>query len=201
LRKFLGICNFHQQFILNYSSYVEPLLLLLRKGNKWQWTDALQQAFETLRAKFAHSIQLIHPDEQKGWIINADASGRAIGSVLLQERDDGGFSIVSAASRVLNRTEQRYTTCEEELLAIGYALQRFRIYIYGRKVTLFTDNKALLFLHRCNITSNRAAGWMVQIQEYDLEIRHIRGVQNHLAGILSRNPSGMTEEQTRFDPT
>jgi hypothetical protein len=26
LRNFLGICNFHQQFILNYSTYVEPLL-------------------------------------------------------------------------------------------------------------------------------------------------------------------------------
>jgi hypothetical protein len=38
---------------------------------------------------------------------------------------------------------------------------------------------------------------MVQIQEYDLEIRHIRGVQNHLADILSRNPSGMTDEQRR----
>jgi len=38
---------------------------------------------------------------------------------------------------------------------------------------------------------------MVQIQEYDLEIRHSRGVQNHLADILSRNPSGMTDEQTR----
>jgi hypothetical protein len=96
-----------------------------------------------LRAKFAHSIQLIHPDEQKGWIVNADASGRGIGSVLLRERNDGVLSTVSTASRVLNRTEQRYTTCEKELLAIVCALQRFRIYIYGRKVTLFTDNKAL----------------------------------------------------------
>ena len=75
LRKFFGICDFHQQFILDYSTYVEALLILLRKGNKWQWTDALQQAFETLRAKFSHSIQLIHKYEQKGWIINPDASG------------------------------------------------------------------------------------------------------------------------------
>ena len=98
-------------------------------------------------------------------MIYSDASGLAIGSVLLQERDDGGYNIVSTASRVLNQTEQRYTTCEKELLAIVYALQRFRIYIYGHKVTLFTDNKALSFLHRCVITSNRVAGWMVQIQE------------------------------------
>jgi hypothetical protein len=41
------------------------------------------------------------------------------------------------------------------------------------------------------------ARWMVQIQEYDLEIRHITGVQNHIADIVSRNPSGMTDEQTR----
>jgi hypothetical protein len=53
---------------------------------------------------------LIHPDEQKGLIINWDASGRAIGSVLLQESDDGGLSFVSTASKVLNQTEERYTT-------------------------------------------------------------------------------------------
>jgi hypothetical protein len=38
---------------------------------------------------------------------------------------------------------------------------------------------------------------MVQIQEYDWEIRHIKGVQNHLADTLSRNPSGFTDEKTR----
>ena len=140
---------------------------------------------------------MIHPDEKRGWIINADASGRAIGSVLLQERDDVGFSIVSTASRVLNQTEQRYKIGEKELLAIVYKLQRFKIYIYGRKVTSFTDNKALSFLHRCVITSNRVARWVVQIQEYELEIRHIRGVQNHLADILSPNPTRMTDEQIR----
>ena len=135
LCEFPGICNFHQQLILNYSLYVETLLILLHKGNKWQWTDALQQAFEILRAKFAHSIQLIHPDEQKGWIINSDSSGPDIGSALLKERDDGGFNNVSTASRVMNQTEQRYTTCEE-LHTIAYSLQCFRIYI-------------LLFIH-CN---------------------------------------------------
>jgi len=49
LSKFLGITNFNQELILNYSSYVKPLHILLRKGNKSQWTDALQQAFERVR--------------------------------------------------------------------------------------------------------------------------------------------------------
>jgi predicted Rdx family selenoprotein len=50
-----------------------------------------------------------------------DASGHAIGSVLLQEKNDGEFNILCTASSVWNETEQRYTTCEKELLAIVYA--------------------------------------------------------------------------------
>lgn len=197
LRRFLGICNFHKQFIINYASYVEPLLVLLRKGSKWKWSDELQQAFETLRAKFADSICLVHPDETKGWIINTDASGKAIGSVLMQENGQGGVNIVSTASRVLKPVEQRYTTCEKELLAIVDALQRFKVHIYGRKVILNTDNKALTFLNRCVITSNRVARWMMEVQEVDIEIRHIKGVDNYLADILSRSPSGLTDAETR----
>jgi len=135
LRKFLGVCNFHHQFIVNYASYVEPLIALLRKGNGWSWTTELQRAFETLRSKFAESIYLVHPDEKKDWIINTDASGKAIGSVLTQQDENGDFNIISTASRVLRPAEQRYTTCEKELLAIIYALQRFRVYIYGLKLS------------------------------------------------------------------
>jgi hypothetical protein len=197
LRKFLGVCNFHQQFIVNYASYIEPLLVLLRKGNKWSWPATLQNAFETLRAKFAESIHLVHPDGKKGYIINTDASGKAIGGVLLQKGDDGLYNIVFTASRVLSAAEQRYSTCEQELLAIVYALDRFKIYIYGHKVTLCTDNKSLTFLNRCVITSNRVARWILNIQEYDIEIKHIKGVQNHLADILSRNPTGLTDEEIR----
>ena len=197
LRRFLGICNFHKQFIINYASYIEPLLTLLRKGNKWKWTGELQQAFEILRSKFAESLWLVHPDENKGWIINTDASGKAIGSVLMQEDGDGGVNVISTTSRILKPAEQRYTTCEKELLAIVDALQRFKIHIHGQKVILNTDNQALTFLNKCVITSNRVARWIAEIQQFDLEIRHIKGVDNYLADILSRHPKGLTDKQTR----
>jgi hypothetical protein len=94
LRQFIGICNFHQKFIVNYATYVEPLLVLLRKGVRWNWTNNLQQAFEILRSRFAQSIHLVHPSEDKGLIINTDASGRAVGSIFMQESDDGKFNII-----------------------------------------------------------------------------------------------------------
>jgi len=41
------------------------------------------------------------------------------------------------------------------------------------------------------------ARWILNIQEYDIEIKHIIGVQNHLADILNRNPTGLTDEEIR----
>jgi hypothetical protein len=36
LRRFLGVCGFHQRFIINYARYVAPLLVLLQKQSKWK---------------------------------------------------------------------------------------------------------------------------------------------------------------------
>jgi hypothetical protein len=101
------------------------------------------------------------------------------------------MNIVSTASQVMNSAEKRYTTCEQELLAVVYALEKCRVYIYGSKILVNTDNKALIFLQKCAITSNRAARWLIAIQEYDIVMQHIKEVENHLADVLSRNAAGL----------
>jgi ribonuclease HI len=140
---------------------------------------------------------LVHPDSEADYIINTDASAKAIGGVLMQEDKSGNLRIISTTSRVLNSTEHRYSTCEQELLAIVHALQKFRIYVYGRKIKLYTDSQVLTFLNRCAITSNRVARWMLAIQQYDVEISHIKGTKNVLADVLSRNSSGLSQVETR----
>jgi hypothetical protein len=41
LRRFLGVCNYHHRFIVNYADAVATLLTLLKKGQKWKWTADL----------------------------------------------------------------------------------------------------------------------------------------------------------------
>jgi hypothetical protein len=155
LRQFLGVCNYHHRFVVNYADYAAPLLVLLKKGMKWIWTPELQRAFRSLRARFAESIYLVHPDVSLPYTIHTDASGQAIGAVLMQTNASGETFIVSTASRVLNPAERRYSVAEQELLAIVFALQKFRIYMFGHELNLYTDNKALSFIHSCALTSNR----------------------------------------------
>jgi hypothetical protein len=50
---------------------------------------------------------------------------------------------VSTASRVLTHMEQRYAAWEQELLPVVYALQKFRIYVVGHPIAVYSDNKAM----------------------------------------------------------
>jgi hypothetical protein len=163
LRQFLGICNYHHRFIINYSNYVAPLLPLLRKGTRWKWDGHKQTAFETLRQQFANSIQLMHPSEDDPFAVYTDASSYAIAAILTQACGAGSQRIISTASRILSDTERRYNTCEQELLAVVYGLQKFRIYVWGRPITIYSDNKALSFLKRSILSSNRFSRWVLQL--------------------------------------
>jgi len=62
---------------------------------------------------------------------------------------------------------------------------------------LYTDNKSSSFLHKCALTSNRVARWVIELQQYDIQIRHVTGPSNYLADVLSRNPAGLTENELR----
>jgi hypothetical protein len=194
LRQFLGTCNFHSRFVVSYAEYTAPLLPLLRKDMKWEWTKEKQEAFLKLRESFAQSIHLVHPRNDRPYAIYTDASRLGLSATLTQESETGGTLIVSTASRVLSPIEQKYSTCEQELLAVVYALKKFRIYVVGHPITVYTDNKALSFLRKCNLTSNRVTRWIMQLQEYNLNVIHISGANNFLADALSRNPTGLREE-------
>ena len=128
LRQFLGTCGFHNKFVINYADFVAPLRPMLKKGVKWNWTAHLQQAFEELRAQFATSIHLIHPNDELPYIIFTDASKFAIGALLMPTGENGETYIVSTASRILTATEQNTQLVNKNFLAIVYALNKFRIY-------------------------------------------------------------------------
>jgi hypothetical protein len=153
----------------------------------------LQEAFERLKNKFAESIHLAQPDETLPYTVNTDASSKAVAGIFMQTNSNGETYTLSTASRVLTQTERRYSVAEQELLAIVFALDTFRIYIFGHEVYLNTDNNALSFLGKCALTSNCIAGWVMQIQEYNLHISHISGSNKFLADTISRNPAGLTK--------
>ncbi|RVW93960.1 Retrovirus-related Pol polyprotein from transposon opus [Vitis vinifera] len=82
------------------------------------------------------------PNWQLPFEVMCDASDFAIGAVLGQ-REDGKPYVIYYASKTLNEAQRNYTTTEKELLAVVFALDKFRAYLVGSFIIVFTDHSAL----------------------------------------------------------
>ena len=85
------------------------------------------------------------PNWQFPFEVMCDASDLAIGAVLGQREDEKPY-VVYYASKTLNEAQRNYTTTEKELLEVVYALDKFRTYLVGSDIVIFTDHYALKYL-------------------------------------------------------
>ncbi|KAG7529819.1 Ribonuclease H-like superfamily, partial [Arabidopsis suecica] len=80
----------------------------------------------------------------------------------------------------------RYATIEKELLAVVFAFEKFRSYLVGSKVTVYTDHAALRHINAKKNTKPRLLRWILLLQEFDMEIVDKKGIENGVADHLSR---------------
>ena len=93
-----------------------------------------------------------------------DASNYALGVVLAQKIDKLP-RVIYYASRTLDAAQANYTTTEKELLAIVFALEKFRSYLLGTRVIVYTDHAALKYLLKKVESKPRLIRWMLWLQE------------------------------------
>ena len=117
--------------------------------------------------------------------VMCDASDLAIGAVLGQ-REDGKPHVVYHASKTLNEAQRNYTTTEKELLAMVYALDKFRAYLVGSDIVIFTDHSALKYLLTKKNAKARLIRWVLLLKEFNLQITDKKRVENVVADHLSR---------------
>ena len=143
LKSFLGAIQYLSKYIDNLSAQTDSLRQLLKKDKDWLWTEEHTQAFENLKQKITEKPCLAHYNSDYPNIITTDASTKGLGATLWQEQPDGKLKPIGFASRFLSDTEKKYAIIDLELLAVVWGLEHFRLYIYGKPITLPTDHQAL----------------------------------------------------------
>ena len=131
--------------------------------------------------------QLAHPDLNKQFIVQKDASKIAVCAVLLQKNDNKVERPISFFSTKLASPQQNYSTYERECLDIVAAALHFRVYLLGRPFVFRTDNRALTWLFSKEPKgSARVSGWVASLMEFPIVIEYVKGTENTIADILSR---------------
>jgi hypothetical protein len=188
VRSFHGFCNSYRPFIQGFSKITLPLNALTRKGVEFQWTKAAQEAFNMLKKMMTEAPVLVHPDLTKPFELEVDASGYAIGAVLLQRQEDGKRHPVNYFSTTLNAAERNYDIYDLELLVIVKSLQNSRSLLAGspHKIKVYSDHLNLQHWRDPQKISHHVAREVVELADYPIKIYHIAGKANGQANALSR---------------
>ena len=122
--------------------------------------DACLLAFNTLKERLISAPIIVVPEWSQSFEIMCDASDYALEAILGQCRDNM-FREIYYASRTLDNTQQKYTTTEKELLAVVFALDKFRSYLLCSKIVVHTDHAALKYLFVKKDSKPRLMRWIL----------------------------------------
>jgi hypothetical protein len=200
LKSFLGLASYYRRFIRNFAHIAKPLTNLTRGENaqvsanksknvKIELKETELKAFKELKDLLSSSEILAFPDFEKPFILTTDASDHAIGAVLSQGQI-GKDRPITYISRSLNKSEENYATNWKEMLAIVWALENLRNYLYGAKhIKIITDHQPLTFAMSPKNNRQMLKRWKASLEEYNHELIFRPGVTNKVADALSRLPT------------
>jgi len=125
-------------------------------------------------------------DWSKPFSLFTDASDMAVGAALTQPNNEGHECPIAFASSKLNTTQQKWATIEKEAYAALWVLNKFKHWVLGAQLILYSDHNPLTYLTESLPNSSKLMRWSLALQEFDVEFRYIRGSLNLASDCLSR---------------
>ena len=192
MKSFFGAIQYPAKFLPKLSEKTDRLRNLLKKNDSWIWGEEQEKDFKQIKPMLTDKPSLAHYAKDKCNMVTTDASKTGLGITLWQKQHNGEIKPIASGSRYLKDTEKNFSIGELELLAVVWGLEKFRFYLYGKKVPLYADHQALEPLIKRKRSNHhysaRLTRWLDRLAHFDIALQHIAGRNLKITDYLSRNP-------------
>ena len=200
VRSFLGLANQLGQFIPDLAMATTKIRGLLKKGVQFQWLAEHEAEFCSVKQLLTSPMMVHYFDSNLPTSLLTDASKlNGLGYVLIQNDKDGKIRLIQAGSRSLAPAEVNYAPIEQECLAVVWAIERCKYFLYGcPEFRLVTDHQPLLGIFRKDIgevENRRLQRFRERVSDYNFCPEWVEGKTHYIADALSRNPVENFEDQ------
>ncbi|KAA0065979.1 uncharacterized protein E6C27_scaffold62G00640 [Cucumis melo var. makuwa] len=189
LRSLQGRLAYIQRFISNLAGRCQPFQKLMRKGEKFLWDEACQNAFDSIKKYLLNPPVLGAPVPSEPLILYIAAQERSLGALLAQEREKGKERALYYLSRTLVGAEVNYSPIEKMCLALFFAIGKLRHYMQAFTVHLVAKADPIKYVLSRPIISGRLAKWTIILQQYDIVYISQKAIKGQaLADVLADHP-------------
>ena len=196
VQRFLGKINYYRKFIPKLAAIAHPLYALTEGKSKinFHWEVEHQVAFDQLKSMVSSGQVMGHPQFDKEFVVDVDASDYALGAELSQIEENGEERPIYYASRHLEKAERSYSATARETLAAVFGCEHFSHYLHGKKFVLRTDHNPLVWLRSMKNPKRPYSGWIVRLEQFNYIIQYREGKRHINADFNSRIKP--TEQET-----
>ena len=157
----------------------------------FEWMIEHQEAFDALKEALCTAPVLGYPNFTREFILETDASLKALGAILWQQQKDGSVRVIAYASQSLRPSERsmhNYSSAKLELLALKWAVtEKFRDYLLGSWFQVYTDNNPLAYVQESKLGASQIR-WLSELVLFNFTIKYRTGHSNRAADALSHRP-------------
>ncbi|XP_020233796.1 uncharacterized protein LOC109813916 [Cajanus cajan] len=226
VQKLAGRLTALSRFLPCLAELAKPIVGLLRKVNKFEWSIECEEAFQTLKERLGSPPILSKPDPEVPMVVYLCVSNDAISAILIQEKE--GQQPIYFISRMLQEAETRYQLLEKVALGLVHTARRLRQYFQSHRVVIRTDCPIAKVLRKPEL-AGRMMAWSIELSEFDISFEprgsiksqylvdfvnelqpkgqfvsdlwtmHVDGSSNNQgsgAGIILEGPAGVNLEQS-----
>ena len=161
---------------------------MVRKDQKWEWTEKQEKMFGELKEKFTKELVLAALDLDKKMRMKVNVSDYMIGGILFMKCEDGRWRPVVFLSKSLNETKRNYEIYDKEILAVIRGLGNWRHLLESEKFKfkVWTDHKNLEYFMKTQKLNQQQARWALYLSRFNFTLKHVPGTKIGKTDRLSR---------------